>query len=158
MTLLTSPKVHGLRGGSEKTWSYDPNDASTFWPREWLPYETGLKNVRIHSFGYDSDWSERQESPLTIVDFAQALLAGIFTSPHLSKNRKVLWALTLYDENGCCYPLRYESMLILPDSDSLHGAQHGRARCQEGTRIKPLHVPPCELGVQIPRVSSYNQF
>ena len=90
MKLLTSLKVHGLRGGSEKTWSYDINDASTFWPREWLPYVTGFKNVRIHSFGYDSDWSERQESPLTIVDFAQALLAGIYTSLYLDKDQKVL--------------------------------------------------------------------
>ncbi|KAG8529168.1 uncharacterized protein KY384_005803 [Bacidia gigantensis] len=68
--------VHGLRGGSRKTWSKSP-DPSTFWPREWLPLESRFKNVRISTFGYNSDWGERKTSSLTLHDFGQALLGDI---------------------------------------------------------------------------------
>ncbi|KAK6084467.1 hypothetical protein SCUP234_03256 [Seiridium cupressi] len=70
--------VHGLNGGSQSTWSYN-GDKSTFWPREWLPEDGAFQDVRLHSFGYNSGWS--QESILNINDFAQALLASIQDSP-----------------------------------------------------------------------------
>ena len=40
--------------------------------------------MRIHSFGYNSDWSEKASNILTIHDFGQALLGDMFTSPHLN--------------------------------------------------------------------------
>ena len=40
--------------------------------------------MRIHSYGYNSDWSEKASSVLTIHDFGQALLGDISTSPHLN--------------------------------------------------------------------------
>lgn len=80
--------MHGLGGGSRKTWSAT-EQIDSFWPREWLPYETGFKRVRIHSFGYDADWSSRKSSPLTIQDFGQALLADISNSQHLKRNPDV---------------------------------------------------------------------
>jgi len=75
--------VHGLRGGSRKTWS-KTNNLDHFWPKEWLPVDAKFKNVRVHSYGYNSDWGEKASSVLTIHDFGQALLADIFTSPHLN--------------------------------------------------------------------------
>ncbi|KAJ4302693.1 hypothetical protein N0V90_001583 [Kalmusia sp. IMI 367209] len=72
--------VHGLRGGSRKTWSKTPNPAH-FWPRAWLPLEPHFRNVRIHTFGYNSDWGTRKGSSVTVHDFGQALLAEIYTSP-----------------------------------------------------------------------------
>ncbi|KAK9418518.1 putative GPI inositol-deacylase [Seiridium unicorne] len=75
--------VHGLGGGSRKTWSAS---ADLFWPKQWLPYEIGFKHARIHSFGYDADWSRAQPSNLTVHDFGQALLSDISNSPHLKKN------------------------------------------------------------------------
>ncbi|KAK0737274.1 hypothetical protein B0T21DRAFT_364791 [Apiosordaria backusii] len=77
--------VHGLGGGSRKTWSFSPEEAM-FWPKEWLPTEVGFEHVRIHSFGYNSDWTTRKESLLTVHDFGQALIADIYNSPHLHKN------------------------------------------------------------------------
>ncbi|KAH9893768.1 WD40-repeat-containing domain protein [Xylariomycetidae sp. FL2044] len=74
--------VHGLGGGSRKTWSHS-QDKTTFWPKEWLPSEPGFKHVRIHSYGYGSDWTKKQQSSLTIHDFGQALLADIYNSPRL---------------------------------------------------------------------------
>ena len=75
--------VHGLRGGSRKTWS-KTNNLAHYWPKEWLPIDSKFKNVRIHSFGYNSDWGEKGSSVLTIHDFGQALLGGMFTSPYLN--------------------------------------------------------------------------
>ncbi|KAH6631000.1 hypothetical protein B0J18DRAFT_117751 [Chaetomium sp. MPI-SDFR-AT-0129] len=76
--------VHGLFGGSRKTWSYS-QEPGMFWPKEWLPNEVGFGHVRLHSYGYNSDGS-RRESSLTVHDFAQALLADIHNSPELRKN------------------------------------------------------------------------
>ncbi|RYP92352.1 hypothetical protein DL770_001554 [Monosporascus sp. CRB-9-2] len=39
-------RVHGLGGGSRKTWS-DSADQSTFWPKEWLPAEPGFKHALL---------------------------------------------------------------------------------------------------------------
>jgi hypothetical protein len=78
--------VHGLNGGSQSTWSYN-GDLSTFWPGEWLPEDSAFQDVRIHSFGYNSAWS--QESMLNINDFAQSLLASIQDSPAIPREQSV---------------------------------------------------------------------
>lgn len=72
--------VHGLRGGSRKTWSKSSNPAH-FWPKEWLPLEARFRNVRINTFGYNSDWGDRKGSSVTIHDFGQSLLAELYNSP-----------------------------------------------------------------------------
>jgi hypothetical protein len=78
--------VHGLNGGSRSTWtrSLDP---SLFWPEEWLPQDEGFKDVRIHSFGYDSNWGK--ESTLNIHDFAKALLGSIQDCPAIPQGPQV---------------------------------------------------------------------
>ena len=91
LSLLHSPSeplidfifVHGLRGGSRKTWS-KTEDINHYWPQKWLPMEPRFKNVRIHSFGYNSDWGGRKGSSLTVHDFGQALLGEILNSPEIS--------------------------------------------------------------------------
>ncbi|KAG8161461.1 hypothetical protein KVR01_008448 [Diaporthe batatas] len=90
LTLLHEPSeplidfifVHGLGGGSRKTWSKTSNSAH-YWPKEWPPTEPRFKNVRIHSFGYSAVWKERHASMLTIHDFGQALLSDVRNSPLL---------------------------------------------------------------------------
>ncbi|KAI1391831.1 NACHT and WD domain protein [Hypoxylon trugodes] len=77
--------VHGLRGGSIKTWRQG-NDPRMFWPQFWLPKEPGLRNVSVHSFGYDSDWASIKPSILNVHDFGQSLLEEMRNSPHLRKN------------------------------------------------------------------------
>jgi hypothetical protein len=73
--------VHGLGGGSTKTWclSEDPN---LFWPKEWLPRDPAFRNVRIHSFGYNADWTDTKDTALNIQDFGQSLLEALRNSPH----------------------------------------------------------------------------
>ena len=66
--------VHGLGGGSKSTWSKS-NDTSLYWPKEWLPNEPNFKNVRVHSYGYNSKLDK--QSILSLHDFAKNLLGSI---------------------------------------------------------------------------------
>lgn len=78
--------VHGLGGGSRSTWTHS-GDPALYWPLEWLPQDDGFQDVRIHSFGYDSNWGK--ESILNVHDFANALLVSILDCPHISWTEKV---------------------------------------------------------------------
>lgn len=81
--------VHGLRGGSVKTWQ-KTEDPRLYWPEAWLPREPDLQNARVHSFGYNSDWGEKKESTsLDLRDFGRSLLSEMNTSPHLRKHSQV---------------------------------------------------------------------
>lgn len=81
--------VHGLGGGSRKTWTKD-NDPQLFWPKEWLSRDPEFKHVRVHSFGYHADWVERRESILNIHDFANSLLAQLQASTIIRRSKQVL--------------------------------------------------------------------
>lgn len=78
--------VHGLRGGSIKTWSRG-NDEQYFWPQAWLPKEPDFAHVRIHTFGYNSDWAERKESFMSVHDFGKDLLGELNTNPYLKADQ-----------------------------------------------------------------------
>jgi triacylglycerol esterase/lipase EstA (alpha/beta hydrolase family) len=54
-----------------------------FWPQEWLPKDPAFKNVRIHSFGYDSDWAKEKVNFLNISHFGKSLLGQMSTLPCL---------------------------------------------------------------------------
>lgn len=90
MNLLYSPQdplidfvfVHGLGGGSRKTWSKTPS-ISHYWPQEWLPNDPAFKDVRVHSFGYESDWLKEKNNYFNIHHFAKLLLGELSTSPYL---------------------------------------------------------------------------
>jgi pimeloyl-ACP methyl ester carboxylesterase len=75
--------VHGLGGGSRKTWSKTPADAH-FWPKRWLPEDPDFENVRIWSFGYDSIYAKKKSDVLNINDFARALLGALFSSKYFA--------------------------------------------------------------------------
>ena len=80
--------IHGLGGGSRKTWSHGP-DPTLFWPKQWLPRDPEFRDVRIHSFGYDSSYAKRSSSDLNIYDFAQSLLAALQYSPLIRRSANV---------------------------------------------------------------------
>lgn len=75
--------VHGLGGGSRKTWA---KSASTddYWPRDWLRRDRDFKNVRVYSFGYKADWWEK-DSILDIQDFARSLLGEMQDNPDIRR-------------------------------------------------------------------------
>ncbi|KAL8736836.1 MAG: hypothetical protein Q9181_002279 [Wetmoreana brouardii] len=69
--------VHGLGGTSQKTWSRN-RDIEYFWPREWLPLESGFTQARVLSFGYNAHFATSgRENILNIADFAKDLLFGM---------------------------------------------------------------------------------
>jgi triacylglycerol esterase/lipase EstA (alpha/beta hydrolase family) len=78
--------VHGLRGGSRKTWSASASQAH-FWPKEWLPADTDFRHVRIHSFGYNSDWLNPRENLLNVHDFGESLIEEIQNNPSIRRNK-----------------------------------------------------------------------
>ena len=78
--------VHGLGGGSHKTWTKD-EDPSLFWPQEWLSKDDGFRDVRIHMFGYNSNWDK--ESVLNIHDFAKSLLEWVKDCPTIPRDAQV---------------------------------------------------------------------
>ncbi|OTA67679.1 hypothetical protein K449DRAFT_388472 [Hypoxylon sp. EC38] len=77
--------VHGLGGGSIKTWCAEP-DPSYYWPKEWLPKHVAFRNVRIHSFGYNADFLEKGQPHTDIYDFGQALLQALRNSQSFTEN------------------------------------------------------------------------
>jgi len=79
--------VHGLGGGSRKTWALS-KDPSHYWPQEWLPRDSSFKNVRIHAFGYASKWTDRKSSVLNVHDFAKSLVSAIQDSPHMGSGQQ----------------------------------------------------------------------
>ena len=78
--------VHGLGGGSQSTWTQS-GDATLYWPKTWLPHDNGFRDVRIHSFGYNSNWET--ESTLNIHDFAKSLLGSIQDCPAIPRDSNV---------------------------------------------------------------------
>ena len=67
--------IHGLGGGSERTWSKDPRDPTLFWPQHWLPSDTEIGRARILSFGYNANFLPgSSKSIYNIGDFSKALL------------------------------------------------------------------------------------
>lgn len=75
--------MHGLGGGSRKTWSKSSSVAH-YWPQEWLPTDPAFKNVRVHSFGYNADWIKGRDNCLNIHHFGKSLLGEMSTSPNFS--------------------------------------------------------------------------
>ncbi|KAI3317723.1 WD40 repeat-like protein [Xylariaceae sp. AK1471] len=100
LTLLSSPSepridfifVHGLGGGSRKTWSKTPLQ-SHYWPQEWLGKDSAFKNVRIHSYGYDSDYLKGKENCLNIHHIGKSFLSAICTSPSLVDSQTTIVAI-----------------------------------------------------------------
>ncbi|KAL1880559.1 hypothetical protein VTK73DRAFT_5572 [Phialemonium thermophilum] len=76
--------IHGLGGGSRKSWSYS-SDPHHFWPQAWLPVDPAFRDVRVHSFGYAADWGERRQSTLNIHDFGQMLLGSLRNHPTIRR-------------------------------------------------------------------------
>ena len=92
LNLLYSPSqplvdfifVHGLGGGSRKTWS-KTGSVTDYWPQDWLPKDPAFSTVRVHSFGYDSDWVRGKDNCLDIHQFGKLLLGEMSVSPSLSQ-------------------------------------------------------------------------
>ncbi|KAJ5674161.1 hypothetical protein N7462_009600, partial [Penicillium macrosclerotiorum] len=110
--------VHGLGGGSRKTWVKN-NDPQMYWPREWLSRDPEFKHVRVHTFGYHADWTERRESVLNIHDFANSLLAHLQASSIIRRGKQA-FILSQHDENFQALGRRFDTIYFLATPH--HGA------------------------------------
>lgn len=91
--------IHGLGGGSRKTWSYSI-ERHHYWPQTWLANDPDFADMRIHSFGYKSDWAERQQSILNIRDFAESLVVELKNSPSIRRsNTRIIFVC--HSMGGC---------------------------------------------------------
>ncbi|KAJ5261335.1 hypothetical protein N7478_011930 [Penicillium angulare] len=77
--------VHGLGGGSRKTWSKSSLD-SHFWPKEWLAKDPAFKHVRIHSYGYEYENMKGRQDALNVDGIGKSLLAAISTSANIASS------------------------------------------------------------------------
>lgn len=84
--------VHGLGGGSRKTWCKSAS-LNQFWPQEWLPKDSVFKTVRIYSCGYDSDYLKGKEDCMNIHHLGKSLLGEMSTSPNLTSTKSPIVAL-----------------------------------------------------------------
>ncbi|MCJ1378546.1 hypothetical protein MMC17_001645 [Xylographa soralifera] len=94
--------VHGLGGGSRKTWAKTSN-LYHYWPKEWLPRDPEFKHVRIHSFGYAAHWGERKSSILEINDFASSLLGEIKDNPDIRRDDVGIGILEVSSDEAIAY-------------------------------------------------------
>ncbi|KAF3056227.1 Protein SERAC1 [Daldinia childiae] len=91
--------VHGLGGGSRKTWSYSI-DRYHYWPQAWLSKDPDFTDIRINTFGYKSDWVERQQSILNIHDFAESLVGELKNNPSIRRsNTRIIFVC--HSMGGC---------------------------------------------------------
>lgn len=66
--------VHGLGGSSRMTWSKYHN-LEYFWPLKFLPFEPGINEARISTFGYNANFrSGTSKNTTSVLDFAKDLL------------------------------------------------------------------------------------
>lgn len=92
--------IHGLGGGSHSTWSKN-GDLSLFWPQAWLPLDAAFKSVRIHTFGYKSNWIN--DSMLDILDFARSLLECTKSCPRIPSGENVSFSISLKSSSHDSY-------------------------------------------------------
>ncbi|KAI1366621.1 WD40 repeat-like protein [Xylaria arbuscula] len=100
LTLLFSPQqpqvdlilVHGLGGGSRKTWSKTAQ-LSHYWPQEWLSKDSAFEKVRIYTYGYNSDYVKDKDNCLNIHHFGKLFLGTIGTSPCFKNSRTRIIAI-----------------------------------------------------------------
>ncbi|OBT68035.1 hypothetical protein VE03_01456 [Pseudogymnoascus sp. 23342-1-I1] len=128
LSLLYSPTapeidlifVHGLGGNSRKTWTKSFLQ-SNFWPEEWLPKDPAFKNVRIHSYGYDSYYLKGKGDCLNVHHIGKSFLGAISTSPCIINSGTYIVVIG-HSMGGLVMKKAY----ILAKQDAMHKVLAGR--------------------------------
>ncbi|KAI2604221.1 Alpha/Beta hydrolase protein [Hypoxylon fragiforme] len=114
--------IHGLGGGSRKTWSYSL-DRYHYWPQSWLANDSDFADMRIHSYGYKANWGERQKSIMSIRDFAESLVAELKNSPSIRRsNTRIIFIC--HGMGGCIVNKAYIQAREDPTSKALADRVH----------------------------------
>ena len=115
--------IHGLGGGSRKTWSKSP-DGRHYWPKTWLSADPDFRDTRIHSFGYNADWGRPKQSVMNIHGFAEALLCELKNHPSIRRGTAGI-ILVAHSMGGCVAKKMY--LLARQDPSSAELASRIRA-------------------------------
>ncbi|KAK3681030.1 hypothetical protein B0T22DRAFT_523836 [Podospora appendiculata] len=93
---------------SRKTWSFSACPEH-YWPLAWLPDDADFRDhVRVHTFGYNADWSERRQSTLNIHAFAQSLLGALRNHPGIRRSGTATRIVLVgHSMGGCVAKLVY---------------------------------------------------
>ncbi|KAF5636244.1 heterokaryon incompatibility protein het-E-1 [Fusarium tjaetaba] len=113
--------VHGLGGNSRKTWSKSFADQSHFWPEDWLSQDPAFRNVRIHSYGYDSYYLKGKEDCLNVHHIGKSFLGAISIAPCIA-NSKTYIIVIGHSMGGLVMKKAY----ILAKQDAEHNALAAR--------------------------------
>jgi hypothetical protein len=97
------------------TWSKSAS-ISHYWPGEWLPKDPAFKDVRIHSYGYGSDWAKGKDSCLNLHHIGKSLFSELSTSPHFADSNTAI-VLLGHSMGGLVIKKAY--MLAHQDGNSL---------------------------------------
>jgi hypothetical protein len=152
LTLLFQPSeplidfifVHGLGGGSRKTWAFS-KEPLHYWPQQWLPRDPSFRNVRIHTFGYASKWAEIKSSALNVHDFAKSLVAAIQDSPHMGIGQRTPIVLIGHSMGGLVIKKAY----MIAREDPLYNALGERFHTM-------IFLTTPHRGSRLARVLDYN--
>ncbi|OIW34505.1 hypothetical protein CONLIGDRAFT_7590 [Coniochaeta ligniaria NRRL 30616] len=128
LTLLHSPPnpqvdlifIHGLGGGSRKTWS-KTSLLSHYWPQQWLPKDPAFKDVQIFTYGYDSDYLSGKGDCLNIHHIGKSFLGEVSTSPYIAQSQTNIIAVG-HSMGG----LVIKKAIILAKQDDAHQALASR--------------------------------
>ncbi|RBA20242.1 hypothetical protein FPRO05_08687 [Fusarium proliferatum] len=113
--------VHGLGGNSRKTWSKSFADQSHFWPEDWLSRDPAFRNVRIHSYGYDSYYLKGKEDCLNVHHIGKSFLGAVSIAPCIA-NSKTYIIVIGHSMGGLVMKKAY----ILAKQDAEHQTLAGR--------------------------------
>ena len=108
--------IHGLGGGSRKTWAKN-EDPNLFWPGEFLPQDDEFQDARIHTFGYDANWSK--ESILNIHDFAKNLLFSLKDCPAIPRDERAPIVFICHSLGGLVAKRAYILSKQFPEYESV---------------------------------------
>lgn len=85
--------VHGLGGGSRRTWSKD-NNPDNFWPLNLLPLEAETNEARISTFGYDGTFNGPGTRNLMLFsDLSKDLLYNLKYASYESEQGKIYFGI-----------------------------------------------------------------
>lgn len=112
--------IHGLGGNSRKTWSKSSLQ-SHFWPKEWLSKDPAFKNVRIHSYGYDSHYLKGKDDCLNVHHIGKSFLGALSTSPYIMNSGTDIVVIG-HSMGGLVMKKAY----ILAKQDPMHNTLAGR--------------------------------
>ena len=122
--------VHGLGGSSRLSWSKN-HDLDLFWPLKFLPFEPGINEARLLTFGYNANFGPgSRKNKMSVLDFAKDLLYDL----KYAKDESGPELDELNMGEVCSDSMARTDRLANIDiaTNNFHGSFYGRSHCERG--------------------------